>query len=244
MFLNLIQRGTMLFVALCVSVFILPSAHAAAPEGPEMSVIACHTYEDGKTSCYTQTRRMLLEYGSVEPIRLNSGYEANMTISAREVWKACKIVTIDRMPVRVLKSNANICKFVSGDKVPYRVPSIGYDAYLYFVSGNAKDFAALPKGYIAEVPAISGCTAEPCLVSKAMQDSHCVARGYGPSVLEAERLDGRGRTGFEGVEEPVGFHFIDDASREALKKLPADSGRFERASAVWMLRCSADTFFK
>ncbi len=244
MLLNVILRGTMLFVALFVGVFTLPSANAAAPQGPEMSVVTCHTYEDGKTSCYTDTRRMLLEYNFVESIKLNSGYEANMTISAREVWKACKIVTIDRMPVRVLKSNANICKFVSGDKVSYRVPSIGYDAYLYFVSANAKDFAALPKGYIAEQPAISACAAEPCTVSKAMQDSHCASRGYGPSVLEADRLDRRGSNGFEGVEAPIGFKFIDDASREALKNMPTDSSRFERASAVWMLHLSADSFFK
>ena len=72
MLLNVILRGTMLFVALFVSVFTLPSANAAAPQGPEMSVVTCHNYEDGKTSCNTETRRMLLEYNFVESIRLRA----------------------------------------------------------------------------------------------------------------------------------------------------------------------------
>ena len=230
---------------LAFAAMTVPVPVRAAPlEGPPMTVEVCHTFAPGKTDCYSHTRRMNLEYRFVDFIVLNQGYEADMTITAREVWKACKVVVAGRTINKALKTSANACRFISGARVPFKVMEIGYNAYLRFHSGNPRDYDSLPKGYFAEVPAVSACTAEPCEVSRAQQDAFCTRQGFGAAVLAAERLDLRGQTGFEGIEDPISFRFIDDASRTALQGQSPDSRRFERASAVWMLRCNADAVFR
>lgn len=240
-------RAAMKVALACAAVVgpkTISPAGAAPLQGPPMAVEVCHDYADGKTSCFTESRRMNLEYRFVDFIVLNQGYEANMTITAREVWKACKLVGAGRTANRALKTSTNACRFISGAKVPFRIMELGYNAYLTFHSGNPRDYDSLPKGYFAELPAISACTAEPCEVSRAQQDAFCTRQGFGPAVLVAERLDLRGRTGFEEVESPVSPRFIDTASSDALKGMSPDSRRFERASAVWMLSCSADAVFR